>query len=202
MEAVGDETRFIYAGRMTAYTKGVDVLFKALEKLPDRGWRLDLVGGHGELVDSARTLAAGSRRIAYHGPVTTDRLGEMIQESHVCLVPSIFDGWNVTVNYALGLGVGVIASDQSVSHELVANSGAGKVVAAGDAARLAQVMRDVISNPVTVNEWHLRARAYAPLISPDSVGPYLIGCLDFALGQGEPPTAPWLSRARCREVEE
>lgn len=189
----GTPLRFIYVGRLSRFTKGTDILLEAADRLHGR-WSLDLVGGHGDMVESVRSWAVGKRNVRVAGGATPDEVRASLDRQDVCVVPSRFDGWNVVVNEALYAGRGVIVSDEAVSHELIEVSGAGIVVGARSARHLADAMQRVIDDPSLVMTWNKRAVEYAPLISPDSVGRYLFEMLQAVLVQtpGPRPAPPWL----------
>lgn len=185
--------RFLYVGRMSRYTKGTDVLLKAASKL-EGDWRLTLLGGHGDLVDSVRTWSASRRNVDFFGTATPDQVRAEILSHDICIVPSRFDGWNVVVNEALAAGRGVIATDQSVSHEMIIASRAGIVVRARSARKLATAMQTAVNDPSLAAHWSVRALDYAPRISQARVGRYLFDLLrGLQAGSAtDPSVPPWL----------
>jgi len=186
-------TRFLYVGRLTRYTKGTDILLKAVDLLHGN-WRLTIVGAHGDLVDEVKKWSALRANVDLAGAVSPSKVSELMGEYDVCIVPSRVDGWNVVVNEAIYAGRGVIVTNAAGSDELIAESGAGFVVEAGSARRLAAAMQQVIDDPSLPRTWNERAVNYAPLISPSSVGEYLFDLLQAAATQTPAPwrTAPWL----------
>jgi glycosyltransferase involved in cell wall biosynthesis len=79
-----------------------------------------------------------------------------------CLVlPSRCDGFGLVVAEALGSGLPAIVSEHVGAKDLVQESGAGWVVAAGDAAALAARMRACVDDPQSVLEAKNKARASA-----------------------------------------
>lgn len=189
--------RFIYVGRLSRFTKGTDVLLQAVDRL--RGdWNLTIVGGHGDLVDAVKSWAATKRNVHVAGAATPKEVRDALNHHDVCVVPSRFDGWNVVVNEALQAGRGVIVTDEAVSHELIDASGAGLVVRARSALRLADAMQQVIDDPSLVSTWGDLAVRYAPLIAPATVGRYLFDVLQTVALRSPAPRyrAPWL-RDHC-----
>lgn len=186
--------RFLYVGRLSRFTKGTDVLLRAAERL--RGdWSLTLVGGHGDLVDRVQTWAAERENVEMVGRATPAEVGKVMANHDVCVVPSRFDGWNVVVNEALYSARGVIVTDEAVSHEMVCASGAGIVVRARSAQRLAEAMQQVVDEPTLTRTWGDLAARYTSAISPASVGRYLCGLLRAAVMRSFEPCAegpPWL----------
>lgn len=186
--------RFLYVGRFARSTKGLDVLLKALEKIVGDNWRIDLVGGYGEYKDYAISWVENRPNAAFLGTWPSSEVSNRASMYDVCIVPSRFDGWNVVVNEAIRAGIGVIASDEAVSHELVEASGAGIVVPAGNIDALKDAIQNVIDNPGLGETWKARARTYAPRISSENVGKYFIEVLDYIfIDPSRPrPSCPWL----------
>jgi glycosyltransferase involved in cell wall biosynthesis len=154
------------------------------------------VGGHGDLVEDVETWAATKDNVTVAGAATPEEVREAMARHDVLIVPSRFDGWNVVVNEAIYAGRGVIVTDEAVSHEMVDVSGAGIVVRARSARRLADAMQRLINDPSLARKWGNRAVQYAPLISPDSVGRYLFESLQAVMTKAPATygTPPWLQQ--------
>ena len=185
--------RFVYVGRMSRYTKGTDILLRATEQLKG-DWSLTLVGGHGDMVKEIESWARARPNIHVLGGVASDKVKDILEEHDVCVVPSRFDGWNAVVNEAIYAGMGVIATDEAVSHELIEASEAGNVVRARSPRLLAAAMQSVIDDRSLLRSWSQSAIGYRPTILPPTVGQYLFELLRAQLHQ---PTAlrsgaPWL----------
>lgn len=186
--------RFLYVGRLSRYTKGTDIMMKAVDRL--RGdWSLSIVGGHGDLIRDVESWASEDDRISFLGAADPEGVKQAILNHDVCVVPSRFDGWNVVVNEAISLGRGVIVTDQAVSHELVETSGSGLVVPARSPRRLAKAMQLVVDTPSLADDWSRAAVEYAPLISPEVVGAYLMFLLQASRASSTESRviAPWLT---------
>ncbi len=196
--------RFLYVGRFSKYTKGTDVLVRAVEQLsPGEGWSLGLVGGYGDIAEEVISWAGRHSNVEYLGQWTPVEVAERMADYDVCIVPSRFDGWNVTVNEAIGAGLGVISTDQAVSHELIEESGAGLVVAADAPAQLARAMKKAIDDPAMTSQWQELARDYRPRINSETVGQYLGEVLLYCfIDQNRArPRPPWVF-ATADEMEE
>lgn len=194
LKASGPDTvKFAYVGRFTRYTKGTDLLLKAFDNIPQSGWTLDLVGGYGDYLEEVVKWAAGKPQANFSGTWPSNTVAKRLEEYDVVVVPSRFDGWNVTVNYGIKAGIGVLVSDEAVSHELVSYSGAGMVIKSGSASALSHGLRRILRHPPLIREWKDFARSYSRTISPDAVGSYLYELLKaWHLGE-ERPHPPWHS---------
>lgn len=190
----GQLLRLVYVGRFARWTKGIDILIHAVDGLRGDKWRLDLVGGYGEFRDYAIKWAQENPNVRFRGTWPSNEVCQRMSEYDICIVPSRFDGWNVVVNESIHAGVGVIVTDETVSHDLIRASGAGVVVPAGNADALREEIQRVIDDPRIANKWKKKAVAYSPRIRSDSVGRYLIDVLDYTFlsSTGPRPECPWL----------
>lgn len=184
--------RFVYVGRFFYKTKGTDVLLDALPYLKGE-WSLDLVGGYGANRDEVLERIKGYENVRFAGTWDSNSVVSNLQSYDVVLIPSKADGWNLLVNEAFHAGVGVIVSDQAVSHEVVANHGGGAVFKSEDPRQMAGVIQQVIDRPEIALGWMRRAQENVPLISLDTVGKYLYDIVRYEFFQvKEKPKCPWL----------
>lgn len=192
---VNSPMRFLYVGRFSRYTKGTDTLVKALDlvKADKSSYTIDFVGGYGDMKDEVISWAENNENASFLGSWNSLEVGNNMKEYDVCIVPSKFDGWNLLVNEATRAYIGVIASDQAVSHEVIDHSGAGIVVKAKRPKELAKAIEFAVSNPEAVAQWKEKSKAYATKISSQSVGDYVIDIINYEclhIGNSR-PVCPW-----------
>ena len=189
---VSGVVRFLYVGRLSASTKGVDTLLKAFSCMPSEGWTLSIAGGYGEMTNDVAAWAKNRANVALLGTVRASDVAELMRRHDVCVVPSRFDGWNVVINEAICAGIGVLASDETVSDELVRESEAGLVVRAGDAVALRDALLRCVESTEMVSRWRESAVRYSERVMPETVGTYLMTILDRQWHE-EPGSvrAPW-----------
>jgi glycosyltransferase involved in cell wall biosynthesis len=80
------EIRFLYSGTLDA-TRGVDLLLKALEKLPESGWHLD-ISGAGSLAAEVEQVAISSRfagKVCFHQTLPATAYQKLVASSQVGL---------------------------------------------------------------------------------------------------------------------
>lgn len=188
------KVEFLYVGRLNYKARGLDILMKAFDNLPETdNWSLDIVGGYGEKKDEVKAWADGKKNVSFLGPWPADEVGKRMTEYDVYVTTSKADGWQAQINEALNAGIGVICTDETVSDEMVTASGAGIVVRAADSKALHKALETTVSNPELVKDWKEKAKAYRHRIKGDVVGDYLIDILDYTFyGKEERPTCPWL----------
>lgn len=195
----GDSTankrvRFVYLGRFSAHYKGTDVLMKAIKYLKHSNYSLEMVGGYGDLKNKTMAWIEQEANVTFGGTWPINEACDCLSQYDVCIVPSKFEGWNVTVNEALMAGIGCIATEGAVSDEMITASGAGMVVRAKDAKALAKVMDSVMENPNMVMEWKKKAYAYRPHMTAQVCADYFIKVMEYLFEKDkivERPVAPW-----------
>ncbi len=184
--------RFVYVGRFYYKTKGTDVLLDALPFLKGE-WSLDMVGGYGANREDVLNRIQGYKNVRFAGTWDSNSVVKNIQNYDVVLIPSKADGWNLLVNEAFHAGVGVIVSDQAVSHEVVESHGGGAVFKSEAPEQMAEAMQRVIDRPEIAVEWMKRARENVPFISMETVGKYLYDIVLYEFYHtGEKPKCLWI----------
>lgn len=140
----------LYFGRI-APNKGIERLREVLERAP-ASWRLTLVGrGEDRYVEGLRALFAplGSR-ITFEGGISDDALPETIARHSCVVLPSLAEGFCLTLVEAMATGVPVVASDIPPYREI----GGETPVRLVDFARPAEVVAAIDS---AVTTWDVAA---------------------------------------------
>jgi glycosyltransferase involved in cell wall biosynthesis len=186
--------RIVFVGRLAPY-KGLDILLEALAPLAGRAWTLDVYGDGPSLANaraSAERLGLGAQ-VRFRGVIPSDQVVPALAVADLCVVPSRYDGWGMATSEALRAGIPVLVSDAAGSCDLIAASGAGEIFASGRLAQLSAQLARRMDSPTLITGEKLRAKAFAPRISPAAVGAHLVDVFRHAfLGEGARPTAPWL----------
>jgi glycosyltransferase involved in cell wall biosynthesis len=186
-------TKFIYIGRFDKKIKGVDILTSVLKRLSESDWCFDFVGGYGDYKDQVFSFVEAYSNISYLGKWDFTDVVENLSNYDVAIVPSKSDGWNLIVNQAICANIGVIATDETVSDELIDSSGAGIVISARNEKALKDAMEYAIRNPNEVKNWKDKASIYMDRISVETVSTYFVNVMDYILGNtGSIPNCPWL----------
>lgn len=188
-----DTLRMLYIGRFDFKVKGVDIIMQAVDMLPkDLKWRIDLVGGYG--VDSNRVISwcEHTPQVRYVGTWPSNEAVEKMAQYDFCIVPSRYDGWNMTPQQAIYAGIGCIVTNGAGSQDIIQHSGAGCVVPKGNSIALSKAIEKTVKNPGMVENWKKNAREYVHRISIDCVGSYFIDGLNYFYGYTDrKPQIPW-----------
>lgn len=188
------KTKFLYVGRFDDNSKGVDILMDAIDKLPkSNNWSLDMVGGYGNIKETVIKWCESQSNVNYVGTWDNEQVCYKMREYDCCIVPSKYDGWNLTPNQAINAEIGTIITNQAGSDELIEYSHAGTVVTADDVDALFVEIFLAIGNEDLLTNWKENARKYKNRISSSTVGQYFIDIMDYTFGgiPSEKPVCPW-----------
>ncbi len=131
---------FLYAGRLDP-EKGLDVLLRALERVPGS---LELVGS-GRDESRLRSLANG--RVRFVGPLGRDELVERYAAADVFVLPSRSEPWGMVLNEAAAAGLPLVATEEvGAARDLIEDGVNGFVVPAGDELALADALMRLAEN--------------------------------------------------------
>jgi glycosyltransferase involved in cell wall biosynthesis len=149
----------LYVGRIDK-RKGIEFLIRSMHfvvrQVPDA---LLLVGGTGSHLEKMKALVSRlnlERNVSFLGFVPDDQLNSLYNQARCVVVPSIFEGFGLTVIEALAAGTRVVGTDVDGIREILKDKDYGVLVKFGDCSALAGA---IISE--------LRNQKPAPLISPE-----------------------------------
>ncbi len=139
----------IYLGRLKKY-KSVQRLIKALslvrEKIADA--RLQIVGS-GDYMNELKAQAAGcgvSDVVEFTGFVSADEKVERLRRAHVCVCPSMKEGWGLTNIEANACGTAVIAANVEGLRDSVNEGVSGLLYPYADLNSLVEKLISVLSD--------------------------------------------------------
>lgn len=191
---VNEPVRFVYLGRFSKRWKGTHILKKACEILANMGcdFHIDFVGGYGDIKNEIISWIESVDYASFAGTWPLQQTCKNLQQYDVCVVPSTFEGWNVTVNQTINAGIGCICTDEAVSNELIEKSESGLVVRAGDPVAIANAMRQVVEKKSLIKDWRQKAFSYKKRISSKVCAGYFISIVESVYGNlHDRPTPPW-----------
>ncbi len=191
-----NEVKFLYVGRLDIRNKGVDGLMKAVDMLSESGvnnWSVDIVGGYGDLENDVFSWAQKHDRVNCVGTVAFEDICKDMGQYDVCVVPSHYDGWNMTPNMAINAGCATIITNKATSDELIKKSNTG-VIVKDSADELFIAMKEMCENTAMITLYKENTEDFRSKISGDTVGQYFIDILDytFKTSGAEKPQCPWL----------
>ena len=131
--------------------KGIELLLKALQELPDLDVEL-LIGGYGEKEELLRQIAEGDRRIQFMGQL--NNVPQFLEICDVIVIPSRWEPWGNVCLEAKAAGKPVIVTSVDGLAEQVDNC--GLVVGANVEAlkeAIAKVVHIYKTSPQTLSNW-------------------------------------------------
>jgi glycosyltransferase involved in cell wall biosynthesis len=131
----GGELRILFVGRLTNW-KGVETLLLALRGLD--GTRLVVAGAGPQLpaaVELARQLGIADR-VEFAGGIRRGEIRSLMEQSHVLVLPSLYEGLSHTLLEAGAMGLALIASTCGGNREVVDDRRDGLLVPPRDVGAL------------------------------------------------------------------
>lgn len=147
----GSHTRFGFIGTLGPH-KGPDLLIEAFRKLPnDVSASLTIHGeprGFEEFYGRLKRMAGGDDRVLFAGPFAPGRLGEVLAELDVLVVPSRwYENAPLVVYSAFAAGLPVVATDVGGLSEVVEDGESGLLFPLEDAEGLSRCLRRLAEEP-------------------------------------------------------
>lgn len=137
--------------------KGLHVLLLALASL--RGLPLLLRVGGGffgdvRYRDKLHALAAADDRVELLGQIPAGAVGDFLRGIDLLCLPSLVpESFSLVVHEGAAVGVPSLVSDLGAPAQTVRRSGAGAVVASGNASAWADAIRRCVEAPALVEQW-------------------------------------------------
>jgi glycosyltransferase involved in cell wall biosynthesis len=143
--------RVIFLGNIIR-RKGLHVLLRALPRLREGDWRLIVVGDLD--LDKAYTRqvmrlvkrAGIQGNVRFLGPLQKTGLADQLQQSHLLVVPSHYEGFGIAYLEGMGFGLPAVATTAGAAREIITDGLNGFLVPPGDAEALAQRLGELAGN--------------------------------------------------------
>jgi len=140
----------LYVGRIDK-RKGIEFLIRSMPfiraQIPDVQL---LVGGKGSHLDKMKTLVGRlhlEQTVTFLGFVPDDQLNELYNRAQCVVVPSIFEGFGITVIEALAAGTRVVGTDVDGIREILQSGEYGTLVPYGNHQALANAVIAELNDP-------------------------------------------------------
>jgi glycosyltransferase involved in cell wall biosynthesis len=169
----------LYVGRLSP-EKGVRTVLDAWkENSPAVPLK---IAGDGALRPEVEAVSGGNN-IEYLGPVSKERVGQLMRNALVLIIPSLcYEGLPVVVPEAFSASLPIIASNLGSLGTLIAPGETGVLVPPGDAVSLRAAVNNLSESPALLSQMRLRARqVYEQLYRPESNLKLLLGIYEDAI---------------------
>jgi len=142
--------RFFFAGALLE-TKGIGVLLKAFQALPNSNIRLEVYGS-GLMYSRVQQAVQADQRITYGGRYEIEQLNALLNRADIVVVPSIWhENLPLIMQEAQACGVPVLVSDVGGMTECVTDGVNGFTFRVGDVDDLQHKMQMMIDQPEILN---------------------------------------------------
>lgn len=150
MTEVPTAIRFGYIGQITSH-KGVDLLIRAFAGLTGRPASLSIYGPRDQdpgYMAELNRLADGRETVLFKDTFPKDRLGQVLSEIDVLVIPSRwYENSPLVLLYALATRTSVIVTDMKGMSEFVKDGFNGFTFQKDDAGQLGRIMQRMVDQP-------------------------------------------------------
>jgi glycosyltransferase involved in cell wall biosynthesis len=186
--------RLVYVGQLIK-RKGIDLLLKALSRIPAGEWCLAIVGDGVErqpLKKLAAKLGLESR-VAFMGVCANEDTLRIIRNADLLVLPSRSDGWGAVVSEALMCGTPVLCSDRCGASMVIRENDNGSVFQSGSVKQLSKSLEYwMFERGETENGRQGIQRWAEASISGGAYAGFLLGILGHLYAGGPRPSEPWV----------
>jgi glycosyltransferase involved in cell wall biosynthesis len=155
--------RVVFIGNLIP-RKGLDTLLRALARLPDEDWTLAVAGDMG--VDERysremKRLCAElgiERRVKFLGHRSSFEITGLLENGHLLVVPSQYEGFGIVYLEAMGFGLPPLASAAGGARDLIQHGENGYLLQPGDVQGLAVLLRGLHDDRELLARLSLTAR--------------------------------------------
>lgn len=189
--------RFVIIGRLIPL-KRVDLVIQALAMLPNKNWRLVIVGDGPERPALERLAASSgfeSENIQFAGVLPNAEVRSLLSTIDYMIFASNRDGWGAVVNESLMAGTPVICSHYPGASTLIHPGFNGMLFETDQLQSLASVLDSCVRKGATSTADRQRIARWATCIYPDAMARYF---LDLLTPETSACPPPWQSLTQLR----
>lgn len=141
--------RLVFIGSVVP-RKGLDALIDGLAELPPDSWTLEVIGDtKTNLHYTARVTDLVHRHglgdaVSFRGQIPDDALAATLANSHLLVVPSMYEGFGIVYLEAMGFGLPAIGTTDGGATEVIRDGDTGFLIPPQSPSRLAEAIRPLI----------------------------------------------------------
>jgi glycosyltransferase involved in cell wall biosynthesis len=143
------QKNILYVGRLYK-GKGLEFLIDAVELLiPDHPSVRLWVAGQGSYFKEIKTFIQGRtirKHILFLGWKNSKTLNQLYNEATVCVMPSIVEGFGITILEAMACGCPVIATDSGGAVDIIHHNHNGLLISYGNTRQLAASISSIMTD--------------------------------------------------------
>lgn len=143
--------------------KGLHVLLEAISHQPS-AFRVDVVGSldvdkkYVSEIKGYIVVRGLSSTVYFHGILDGDALVEKLQQAHVMIIPSFYEGFGISFLEGMAFGLPAIGTTAGAIPQLIKDGENGFLIQPGDSKTLAQRLAQLASDRELLTQMSLEAR--------------------------------------------
>lgn len=157
------ELRILFLGNVME-RKGLHTLLRALLILPPSSFILDIVGSlttEPEYAKKMRKFVTDnnlSSRVTFHSSLNNQPLKQKLQQAHILVVPSSYEGFGIVYLEGMGFGLPAIGTTAGAAREIIEHGKTGYLIEPNDSNTLAQHITSLAQDRNLLVQLSLNAR--------------------------------------------
>ena len=153
--------RLVFLGNLIE-RKGLHVLLSGLAAVSG-DWELTIIGAPTDERYAARVRRLRDRlglheRVTFTGRLTGEAVGDRLAQSHVLVVPSLYEGFGLVYLEGMAFGLPAVATTAGGAREIVSHGKTGFLLPPGDADAIADAVRTLRDDRTALREMSDAAR--------------------------------------------
>lgn len=155
--------RILFVGAVMP-RKGLHVLFKALERIPEVDWHLDVVGGlnvdlnYALAMQQYAALNKWEEKVKFWDILDHEALAVRYRTADVMILPSSYEGFGIVYLEAMSFGVPAVGTTFGAASEIITHGRDGFLIEPDDRQHLADIIRELHHNRPLLAELCQNAR--------------------------------------------
>ena len=156
--------RLVFLGNIIP-RKGLHTLLAALSRLPAQSVSLEVVGcmtsnaGYASQIRKHVDGLAQNVSIKFHGYLDDENLRKILEQAHLLVVPSSYEGFGIVYSEGMAFGLPAIGTTGGGASEVIRNGENGYLIQTGDVAELAEHLNSLQRDRKLLGRLSLNARA-------------------------------------------
>lgn len=142
-QSTSDGVRVLFVGN-EARRKGLPTLLEAFARLPDQTRSRAQLMVVSRFLDGPVEIGAAGIQVHFDQP--QESVLALMRQAHILVLPTHADVFGIVLVEAMANGCAVVSSRQPPQDFILAGGGAGRLLAAGDAALLSSTLADLIED--------------------------------------------------------
>lgn len=144
---INEKLKIIYAGRLVL-SKGIQYLIESLHNV-DLPWELEIAGlcpEPPEQISKRLSLFLKDSRCNFLGQISNDKLLEKMKNSHIFMLPSLYEGFGQVLLEAISCGLPVITTENTGGPDFIKNGHNGFITPIRDTKQTIEILQKLYHN--------------------------------------------------------